>query len=59
MCDKYSRVEFSLEETDRIFRLVEDGLDKCIELDDDLRYEIKDFKNIYYVYNISYKSLHT
>ena len=49
--EKYSRVEFSLKELYKIFDLVEEGLDKCIELDDDLYFKIKDFKNIYYVCN--------
>ena len=57
VCDKYSRVEFSLEETDRIFRLIKDGLDRCFEINEDLFYEIKDFKKLNYVYIISYKSL--
>ena len=55
--EKYSRVEFSLKETARIFDLVEDGLYKCNELDEDFYYEIKDFKKIYDVYNYCYKSL--
>ena len=44
VCDIYSREKFSLEETDRIFILVEDGLDRCQEINEDLYYEIKDFK---------------
>ena len=59
VCDKYSRVEFSLEETDRIFRLVKDGLDKCLEIYEDLYFEIKDFEKIYCVYDYCYKSLDT
>ena len=55
--EKYSRVEFSLEEIYRIFNLVENGLDKCIELNDDLRYKIKDFEKIYFVYDYFYKRL--
>ena len=54
VCDKYSRVNFSLEETDRIFRLVEDGLDRCKEIKEDLYFEIKYFKKLYYVYNFNY-----
>ena len=50
-------MEFSLEETDRIFSLVEDGLNLCDEINEDLYYEIKDYKKLYYVYFISYKSL--
>ena len=52
--DKYSREKFSLENTIRIFDLIKEGLDKCIELNDDLRYEIKDFNCIYQVYNFIY-----
>ena len=55
--DKYSRMEFSLEETKRIFDLIEEGVNKCIEIDDYVYYEIKDFKKIYDVYNYGYKSL--
>ena len=55
--DKYSRMEFSLEETDRIFDLIEKGLNKCQEIYEDLYYEIKNFKYIYYVYNYCYISL--
>ena len=55
--DKYSRVEFSLEETYRIFDLVEYGLNRCQEIDEDLYFEIKDFENIYHVYDCCYKSL--
>ena len=55
--DKYSRVEFSLEETYRIFDLIKNGLDKCQELDEDLYYEIKDFNYLYHVYKYCYKSL--
>ena len=47
VCDKYSRVEFSLEETYRIFRLIEEGLYRCKELDEDLYFEINDFEKIY------------
>ena len=57
VCDKYSRKKFSLEETDRIFLLINDGLNKCIEIDDYVYFKIKDFKNIYYVYNYCNKSL--
>ena len=57
VCDKYSKVEFSLEETDRIFSLLEDGLKRCEEINEDLYYEIKDFVKIYHVYNFCYKSL--
>ena len=55
--EKYSTEKFSLEEIDRIFKLVKDGLDRCCEIDEDLYYEIKDFKIIYQVYNSCYKSL--
>ena len=55
--DKYSRMEFSLEETERIFILINDGLDNCHEINEDLYYEIKDFNYIYQVYNFRYKSL--
>ena len=57
MYDKYSRVKFSLEEIIRIFRLIEEGLNRCQEIDEDLYYKIKDFKYIYHVYNCCYKSL--
>ena len=57
VCEKYSRMEFSLEETDRIFDLIKDGLNKCFELNEDLYYEIKNFEKIYYVYKYCYKSL--
>ena len=59
MYDKYSIVEFSLEETYRIFDLIEYGLNKCQELNEDLFYEIKDFVKIYHVYNYCYKILYT
>ena len=55
--EKYSTEKFSLEEINRIFKLVKDGLDKCKEIDEDLYYEIKNFNNIYHVYNHCYKSL--
>ena len=55
--DKYSRMEFSLEETDRIFILIKNGLDKCQEIEENLYDEIKDFKYIYYAYNCCYKDL--
>ena len=55
--EKYSRMEFSLEETYRIFDLIKDGLDKCIEIDDYLPYKIKDFEKIYCVYKFCYKRL--
>ena len=57
MCEKYSKMEFSLEETDEIFNMLKDGLDKCNEINEDLYYEIKDFNYIYHVYNFCYKSL--
>ena len=57
VCDKYTRMEFSLKETDRIFSLIEDGLNKFQELNEDLYYDIKDFKYIYEVYDYRYKSL--
>ena len=57
VCEKYSKMNFSLEETDRIFILIKDGLDKCHDIDEDLYYEIKDFKYIYHVYNCCYESL--
>ena len=57
VCEKYSRMEFSLEETDRIFILIKDGLNRCQEIYEDLYYEIKDFNYIYHVYNCCYKSL--
>ena len=50
-------MKFSLEETDRIFRLIEEGLYRCFELDEDLYSEIKDFENIYHVYDYCYKRL--
>ena len=52
--EKYSREKFSLEELDKIFYLVKDGLDRCKELNKDLYFEIKYFKNLYYVYIINY-----
>ena len=55
--EKYSRIKFSLEELYRIFDLIEDGIDKCIEIDDDIIFKIRDFKKIYYVYDCCYKSL--
>ena len=57
VCDKYSREEFSLEETDRIFSLAKDGLNRCQELNEDLFDDIKDFEKIYHVYDCCYKSL--
>ena len=57
VCEKYSRMEFSLEETIRIFELIKDGLYNCQEIYEDLYYEIKDFEKIYYVYKYCYKSL--
>lgn len=57
VCDKYSKVEFSLKETARILSLVESGLKNCKELDGDLIFDIKDFENIYNVYDYCYKSL--
>ena len=55
--EKYSTKEFSLEEIDRIFKLINDGLDRCKELSGDLYYQIKYFKNMYHVYDHCYKSL--
>ena len=52
--EKYSRLEFSLEELDRIFYLVKDGLDRCKEINEDLYFEIIYFEKLYYVYNINY-----
>ena len=57
VCNKYSRKEFSLEETARIFSLIEDGLNRCHELNEDLFRDIKDFEYIYEVYNFRYNSL--
>ena len=50
VCDKYSRLEFSLEELDRIFYLIKDGLDRCKEINEDLYFEIEYFIKLYYVY---------
>ena len=55
--EKYSSKKFSLEEKDRIFYLVKEGLNKCQELDEDFYLQIKDFKYLYYVYNCGYRSL--
>ena len=55
--EKYSRKKFSLEETERIFDLIDEGVNKCFELNGDLYWDIKDFKKIYHVYNYGYKSL--
>ena len=55
--EKYSRVKFSLEEIYRIFYLIEDGLFKCQELNNDLFYKIKEFKYIYDVYDYYYQNL--
>ena len=55
--EEYSRKKFSLEETYRIFDFIKDGLYNCNEYNEDLYYQIKDFKNIYYVYNGGYNSL--
>ena len=55
--EKYSIVEFSLEETYRIFDLIKDGLDKCQEIDYDLFTDINHFKYIYNVYDFQYKTL--
>ena len=55
--DKYSRMKFSLEKIERIFDLLKNGLDKCFEIDEDLIFEINNFKYIYYVYNYCYESL--
>ena len=57
--EKYSREKFSLKETERIIDLIKEGINKCNELDEDLYYEIKDFKKIYDVYNYCYKSLNS
>ena len=57
VCDKYSRVKFSLKEIYKIFDLVEEGVNKCFELNEDLYGDIKDFVYIYEVYNFRYKSL--
>ena len=57
VCDKYSRKEFSLEEIYKIFNLVKCGVDKCFEINEDLYFDIKNFKYIYDVYNFRYKSL--
>ena len=54
VCDKYSRMKFSLEEIYKIIDLVEEGINKCLEINDYVYFKIKDFKNIYYVYNINY-----
>ena len=55
--EKYSKKNFSLEETERIFDLIKKGLDKCFQLNEDLHFKIKNFKYIYYVYNYCYISL--
>ena len=55
--EKYSTKKFSLKETERIFDLIDEGINKCLELNGDLYCDIKDFKKIYHVYNIGYKSL--
>ena len=52
--EKYSKMEFSLEETERIFNLVKHGLDRCNEINENLYYQIKYFKHLYYVYTINY-----
>ena len=48
--DKYTKEEFSLEETIRIFSLVEDGIKRCQELDEDLYFEINNFEYIYIMF---------
>ena len=55
--EKYSTEKFSLEEINRIFKLVENGLDKCDQIIEDLYCDIKHFINIYYVYDHCYKDL--
>ena len=55
--EKYSREKFSLKELYIIINFLEEGLDKCKEINKDLYFEIKYFKNIYYFYNSCYKSL--
>ena len=55
--EEYSRVEFSLEETYRIFDLIEEGLNKCDEINSDLYYKIKELKYLFNVYDYCYQNL--
>ena len=55
--EKYSKVEFSLKETYEIIDLINKGVDKCFELNEDLFFDINDFKILYKIYNFSYKIL--
>ena len=50
--EKYSKVEFSLKEIYRIIDLIDEGVNKCCDLNEDLYCDIKTFKKKYHVYKI-------